>query len=291
MHFLLRIFSSLNVYRVQHCFWVCIIFFSRIHSYSHLTSFILPFCSWFRQLFNNLFHSAPGLTHPTTLQPEPFGSDFNHYSYFILSHLTSIIIFIRSSPRQLFNKHNLTEPISLCIGYLNFLTSGRLVQCFNDWLCIFSNSQILPLIFFTHCCCPACCSFLENYFQIASILYIMYDYPILQRESWSMYISFMLDLSISDIYSWTWGWWPWCVECLPGLPCLLWGSLPALCPLPCWSLACCSAPALKSALPRAHRPRYHLSYLLHRACLGKDPHPCTVHGWAHWRCWMVVGRE
>ena len=155
-------------------------------SYSHPTSFILLFCSWFRQLFNNLFHSAPGLTHPTTLQPEPFGSDFNHYSYFILSHLTSIIIFIRSSPRQLFNKHNLTEPISLCIGYLNFLTSGRLVQCFNDWLCIFSNSQILPLIFFTHCCCPACCSFLENYFQIASILYIMCDYPILQRESWSI---------------------------------------------------------------------------------------------------------
>ena len=106
-----------------------------------------------------------------------------------------------------------------------------------------------------------------------------------------LYISFMLDLFISDIYSWTWGWWPWCVECLPGLPCLLWGSLPALCPLPCWSLACCSAPALKSALPRAHRPRYHLSYILHRACLVKDPHPCTVHGWAHWRCWMVIGRD
>ena len=56
------------------------------------------------------------------------------------------------------------------------------------------------------------------------------------------------------------------MECLPGLPCLLWGSRPALCSLPCWSLACCSAPALESALPRAHHPRYHLSYILHRAC-------------------------
>ena len=80
------------------------------------------------------------------------------------------------------------------------------------------------------------------------------------------YISFMLDLFISDTYSWTWGWWPWCVECLPGLPCLLRGSRPALCSLPCWSLASCSAPALESALPRAHHPRYHLTYILHRAC-------------------------
>ena len=80
------------------------------------------------------------------------------------------------------------------------------------------------------------------------------------------YVSFMLDLFISDTYSWTWGWWPWCVECLPGLPCLLRGSRPALCSLPCWSLASCSAPALESALPRAHHPRYHLTYILHRAC-------------------------
>ena len=153
-------------------------------SYSHPTSLILLSCSWFRQLFNNLSHSAPGLAHPTTLQPEPFGSDFNHYSYFILSYLTSIIIFIRSSSRQLFSNHNLTEPISLRIGYLKFLTSGWLVQCFNDWLCIFSNSQILPFIFFTHCCCPACCSFLEFFPNCLHSLYN--DYPILQRESWSI---------------------------------------------------------------------------------------------------------
>ena len=170
-------------------------------------------------------------------------------------------------------------------------TYGWLVQCFNDCLCIFSNSQIPPFIFFTLCCWPAYNSSLEDSLQIASILYIIYGFPVLWREPWSilylihagsLYFRYIfLDLGLMAL--------------MRGVParvalsppgfssCAVFPALLVSCVLLCSCLgvclAACPSPSVSSHLYTSSR------------MLSKDPHPCTVHGWAHWRCWMVVGRE
>ena len=132
---------------------------------------------------------------------------------------------------------------------------------------------------------------LEDSLQIASILYITYGFPVLLREPWSilclihagsLYFRYIfLDLGLMALMRGV----PARVALSPSgfsscavLPALL-VSCVLLCSCLGVCLAACPSSSVSSQLYTSSR------------MLSKDPHPCTVHGWAHWRCWMVVGRE